>query len=1785
MVPGIVLAAPHKGPSNVDRRFPLDKAHHLRHRVLRRNGKEHVHVIRHQVPLFNPTFLLRGQRPEDLPEMPPQLMVERFPTILRDKHHMILAVPRGMIQSLDVWHDRLPLRETLSGSREGVCRFDSRSCQTLGVPRQSRGFTLGNQRIDHYHQHLWDTCSDEQDVIYVLAILAVRDEFTTREELRDLLHMLRVDATMFSVEKAIEKVRHILRVSDARSIAIRHNSLREFIAERTQPLQQEINGVLATWYAQNPDRDEAWRHRFRHLFQLGEYSTLLDACDDEWLTRSWTHHRPMHETQRNLNIAWRAASVQKDVIEYIRIALLKQRVALVDRNLELSDAKIGHLFLDMGRPEEALRRVWDGESPQCGSVEFAEFVLHHAQCIGRVPPQHILEAGLSELPASASPQELKTWYRACAYARDPLKLISEIDGIRWRAEGAHRHLRGRVEEDENRALNLGLQLAVVQELAGRKAFNDLQSLYASNAVPEVVRTASRAASALVLARVGEAQGATTELTKLELSSMPAEVRHWLVLGLAECGIEVSPGLIESGYPELPTQLCKPMKPELEGQLFSLYDRLRVFFLRDDTGYPWLEARTSSLSEPVKTLVRALGLLAHLWCSCIRARGNIASCLAQLKEVAIALDMDRQLFARLDYRADFAKDLYREAAHRFYDALWSCAVEYLSDNDLEALARWWVQSDHGKRASAYAKATRKLAMASHPRLGGARNVILRELLELSERQARTDEETSVIVAEIFECAAAWGRCGFTAEAERLWSELLDLGCGIYWRKDYQFNEIVIPLKFADAQDPSSTLTRLEEQLVLAHQLIGTARGRTIAAAIEGLIAFTARISPGLALSMLEREERWIYRASALHGLILELLQVQGIELRWVQALVATMGRWEDYREYNDHTKPAMFAVYSSALHRHDYEVARRAYDMARYVFFVEKECPSDLGQWAAAWVEAGNAPPDVLRDRDEYGIKQEPDVEPLRNDPSTDEPGWPEDLDSLASQDLAALEERLDELSNESLIHGRRRELDRAYTDWRTIIGQAVGRVLSEDDGEVLNACFAGLMAEICTAPAGSAPATRDAIRAALRRFVEHTAERLDATLTVEAFEQLFDVDAWLDGFVYAGTARYFHNRELEKRIQGWIEAAPLVEVPAWEDFCRRRCQGETKAAGLLAVGRRVAVIDHTRAVDMLIDAWKSCAEFFYMHGPLAGEICSEVMRLDRERGCELLFESFRQQYQRYPESLIYALNHLLDFSGALPSFDAVRLYEIWSEHNRRLAAGLSAKPVDVGWLADDASGEFYDHCLRYLLDLFEYPEVDVRRLALEQLFLLVRDRRELTESLVDLWSGLSSGQKEYVVSLLFSLGITNPASVEDWAPRLVEIAQRERHYNLRATIAEAVSAGVDYGAELDLSLVTEARALKSAPRIVQPPSLLARPRQGVRYPPYFRWALGLLEDVAPPSAIESRTRAILARLYPQPERGFEEEVAVHRHYNINTNFDVIEISGDYDRAVREAMNCALHELVQEHSIDEDALGESADVLRLYDPTDVLVRRVSRPGKITWIDTELSDEEFIRYADMDSLKKRYVLRDERWVSLYEHTELRMSDQPRAEPARASKIRVTVFGVTRGSPAPTLREIDEEAKKGALAPLRNRYRFELTRMEPTLSQLLSGLGGRLVPIIQVSRRSFRGRHTPDLAAIVPELVRALGLKRHDKDLLGYALGGQQIVRSIEWQEAFDQGRRRHEPRSSGFLLEMDRELLSRWADTKGVDLWAYLIIERTTDRYKSESKMDWQVHADVFALRIS
>jgi hypothetical protein len=105
---------------------------------------------------------------------------------------------------------------------------------------------------------------------------------------------------------------------------------------------------------------------------------------------------------------------------------------------------------------------------------------------------------------------------------------------------------------------------------------------------------------------------------------------------------------------------------------------------------------------------------------------------------------------------------------------------------------------------------------------------------------------------------------------------------------------------------------------------------------------------------------------------------------------------------------------------------------------------------------------------------------------------------------------------------------------------------------------------------------------------------------------------------------------------------------------------------------------------------------------------------------------------------------------------------------------------------------------------------------------------------------------------------------------------------------------------------------------------------------------------------------------------------------------------------------------------------------------------------------------------------------------------------------------------------------------------------------------------------------------MAGLLPNLANELGLKEVKGDFFAYTEGEELAVRSVEWQEVFDQNRRRHEPRSEGRLLEINEELLFDWAERRKLSLVIELRIERTTDKYKPEALMRWVPREEVFML---
>ena len=138
------------------------------------------------------------------------------------------------------------------------------------------------------------------------------------------------------------------------------------------------------------------------------------------------------------------------------------------------------------------------------------------------------------------------------------------------------------------------------------------------------------------------------------------------------------------------------------------------------------------------------------------------------------------------------------------------------------------------------------------------------------------------------------------------------------------------------------------------------------------------------------------------------------------------------------------------------------------------------------------------------------------------------------------------------------------------------------------------------------------------------------------------------------------------------------------------------------------------------------------------------------------------------------------------------MYKVWSGYNRTLAAGLSAKPVDVSYLQQPVPLTFIDGLLLYLVRMFDYPDVDVRLLAGNACLSLLADETISPHALLQMWPELNMTQREQLVSVLFSDAINRPNKVDSWVLDLLQLVEKEVHLNLRRSTADLIFAVVTH---------------------------------------------------------------------------------------------------------------------------------------------------------------------------------------------------------------------------------------------------------------------------------------------------------------------------------------------------------------------------------------------------------
>ncbi len=285
------------------------------------DGLDHVHNKHRQNLILEPlTAILDGLPPENVIIILSSQFSDALPPSLQNhiasdsRRH--IKVPRfGLTQiktflslrGVELNSQTLDLAKIVSGGVPVYLEYLARSLSELSEYERESFLRdqpiLRDETIQKYHRYLWSNLQHDQTAIYALAVIAVRDDFTTPNDLLNLLRRLGISATPLSVETTLRLVGHVLRGSQGQAVAIGHNSFREFILENTTALAVDINQKLMDWYESNPTRDEAWRHRFRHLFQLGTYAELLNQCSFEWMVNSWIAHRPVFEINQNIDLA------------------------------------------------------------------------------------------------------------------------------------------------------------------------------------------------------------------------------------------------------------------------------------------------------------------------------------------------------------------------------------------------------------------------------------------------------------------------------------------------------------------------------------------------------------------------------------------------------------------------------------------------------------------------------------------------------------------------------------------------------------------------------------------------------------------------------------------------------------------------------------------------------------------------------------------------------------------------------------------------------------------------------------------------------------------------------------------------------------------------------------------------------------------------------------------------------------------------------------------------------------------------------------------------------------------------------------------------------------------------------------------------------------------------------------------------------------------------------------------------------------------------------------------
>lgn len=511
-------------------------------------------------------------------------------------------------------------------------------------------------------------------------------------------------------------------------------------------------------------------------------------------------------------------------------------------------------------------------------------------------------------------------------------------------------------------------------------------------------------------------------------------------------------------------------------------------------------------------------------------------------------------------------------------------------------------------------------------------------------------------------------------------------------------------------------------------------------------------------------------------------------------------------------------------------------------------------------------------------------------------------------------------------------------------------------------------------------------------------------------------------------------------------------------------------------------------------------------------------------------------------------------------------YQANRQYNQELSKGLARAETSYDFIIDHIeNSEFEQVTLNFLLSLFDYAVVRVRELALQALFDLFCIRENLPARLS--FPELNHNQVEHVLTVLQAVALQSPENIRPIKMKLWALTGLD-HFHIRQLVRELLllihrhdKTFLDDG---ELALLQK---INTASPIILPPAAIP-PLSKTNFV-YNGFLHSLLSDLAAnydgPYDFED---LVYTDLNIQKDLGaytLAESSRIHRRYNINTNYNTLEIFTPYDDEVRDSLNKLFGQKIKKGEFDADFVTGIANRFRLFDPSFLLFRHVNKSIAVNWL-PEIEEHKFITFEDFPNTFKQFISRETNYIPLYEQGSQRPS---REYPKNEYATEFAIFAFLADE------KLTAEAITGSIArynpygQLNNTFLYELPKDRFKADDFPIP---NVVPLLEIASNNFRVRELTSNVCLLADVEVALSIKPANA-LTRFLEPENTEVKTTYWAGPYSSGRRRYVPTFTGISFKIQKALLLNYMQKNKLSLFYHVAIERSADKYKEDFQMDW------------